>query len=74
MANTNRVQLVRSKPLMKLKEKYLSPKGKKLLALTANLKPKERKAQTKEIWAKYGKNRYVRDPESVVIKVIKHEE
>lgn len=64
MAETNRVQFVRSKPQRLFVEKYLTRKGKKLLSSGVIGK--------KEAWEKYGKNRYKDDPESVIIKSIKH--
>ncbi len=64
MAETNRVQFVRSKPEKLFKEKYLTKKGQKLLSSGTLTK--------KQAWEKYGKNRYVTNPESVIIKSINH--
>ena len=49
-------QVVMSAPSKLFVERYLSPKGKKLLILN----PKDKKI----IWAKYGKNRYRSNPTS----------
>jgi hypothetical protein len=79
MANTKRVQYVRSTPEFVLEGKYLSPKGMRMMAILAkkvdedeSITPKLRKHLEKEIWAKYGKNRYAINPESVIIKGIIH--
>lgn len=79
MANTKRVQYVRSTPEFVLEVKYLSPKGIRMMNildekcfLDASITPKLRKHLEKEIWAKYGKNRYAVNPESVIIKGIIH--
>jgi len=79
MANTKRVQYVRSQPEFVLKDKYLSPKGMRMMAVLSkkitedtSITPKLRKHIEKEIWAKYGKNRYTVNPESVIIKGIIH--
>jgi hypothetical protein len=55
-------QLVYSEPQYIQKEKYLTPKGKKLLT----------KVNKKEIWEKYGKIRYKLNSNAKVIKVIYH--
>ena len=79
MANTKRVQYVRSTPEFVLEGKYLTPKGMKMMAILAqksiedaSITPKLRKHLEKEIWAKYGKNRYSVNPESIIIKGIVH--
>lgn len=79
MENTKRVQYVRSQPEKVFMEKYLTPKGLSMMAILdekchfdASITPKLRKHLEKEIWAKYGKNRYVINPESVIIKGIFH--
>jgi len=79
MANTKRVQYVRSQPEFVLEGKYLSPKGIRMMAILAkkmtedaSITPKLHKHLEKEIWAKYGKNRYAVNPESVIIKGITH--
>ena len=79
MENTNRVQYVRSQPEKVFVEKYLSPKGMRMMAILAektsndaSITPKLQKHLEKEIWAKYGKNRYAINPASVVIKGIFH--
>lgn len=79
MENTKRVQYVRSQPEKVFVEKYLSPKGMRMMTILAekasndtSITPKLRKHLEKEIWAKYGKNRYAINPESVVIKGIFH--
>lgn len=61
-----RKQIVYSKPRKILVEKYLSPKGEKLMRLATTKKEKD------EIWNKYGKNRYRNNPESKPIKIIVH--
>ena len=58
----NRKQIVLSEPGKIFKEKYLSPKGKKLLT----------KKNAKEIWKKYGKKRYISNTNAVFVKIIKH--
>jgi hypothetical protein len=72
MERSNRVQFVRSKPEFTLIEKYLTPKGKALLATAKDLAPKARKVFTADIWKRYGKNRYKKNPESVIVKSITH--
>jgi hypothetical protein len=64
-------QVVMSAPSKIFVERYLSPKGKKLLAIN----PKNKK----NIWDKYGKNRYKKNPDSIPcrnkiggLKIIKH--
>ena len=59
-------QYVMSAPSKIFVEKYLTAKGKFLL-LSAKTK-----AEKAEIWAKYGKNRYRRNPDARPIKVIEH--
>lgn len=58
------VQIVRSEPEWIFKEKYLSPKGQRLWD--------EGKCSKAQAYAKYGKIRYVRNPNSVPIKTIHH--
>lgn len=79
MENTKRVQYVRSTPEFVLVGKYLTPKGLKIMAILAqkmiddvSITPKLRKHLEKEIWAKYGKNRYTVNPDSIVVKGIFH--
>ena len=64
-------QVVMSAPSKILVERYLSPKGEKLLILN----PKDKKI----IWAKYGKNRYRSNPDAIPcrnkiggLKIIQH--
>ena len=61
-----RKQVVYSEPQRILKEKYLSPKGKRLFA---DAKTKEEKDF---IWKLYGKNRYILNPNAKPIKTITH--
>jgi hypothetical protein len=77
MADTKRVQYVRSQPEKVLVESYLTPKGRKLLAqLTAktdeSITPGIRKKMEKKIAEKYTKNRYQINAKSVIIKGIIH--
>ena len=79
MENTKRVQYVHSTPEKVFVEKYLSPKGIRMMWILLkkvnedpSITPKLRKHLEKEIWAKYGKNRYSINPESVIIKGIIH--
>lgn len=79
MANSNRVQLVRSKPERVLAGSYLTPKGNKMMAILArrasedaSITPKLYKHMEAEIRSKYTKNRYAIDPESKIIKGITH--
>jgi len=62
-----RKQVVFSKPRKIFKEKYLSPKGKRLI-LSATTKEGK-----KIIWKMYGKNRYKINPDARPIKEIIHE-
>ncbi len=59
-------QVVYSEPRKILKEKYLSPKGKRLFA---NAKTKDEK---EFVWNRYGKNRYIKNKNAKPIKTIKH--
>ena len=59
-----RKQVVYSEPQRILKEKYLSHKGERLL---------REGLITKELaWTKYGKNRYIDNPNAKPVKVITH--
>lgn len=65
LGNGLRKQIIYSKPLYIVKKaKYLSPKGKKLL--DAKLITED------EAWQKYGKIRYMCNPDAEPIKVIYH--
>lgn len=57
-------QTVYSEPRRVFKEKYLTPKGKRLLA--------NKEISKKEAWEKYGKKRYTINPNAKPIKVIVH--
>lgn len=57
-------QVVMSEKSRTLVEKYLSPKGKRLLA--------EKAISKKEAWARYGKNRYRVNEKAKPVKVIAH--
>ena len=57
-------QIVMSEPSKIFKEKYLTKKGKRLLMNKILTK--------KEVWAKYGKNRYVKNPDAFPVKEIIH--
>lgn len=61
-----RIQVIYSEPRKVLKEKYLTPKGKRLLSSAKT------KAQKEVIWAKYGKNRYTINPNAKPIGQINH--
>ena len=61
------IQQVLSEPRKQFKEKYLTKSG--IIAMRTAISKKERK----EIWAKYGKNRYVTNPNSKQIKEIIHD-
>ena len=64
-----RKQVVYSEPQRILKERYLSPKGEILL----NSGLIQRGMITKEqIWEKYGKNRYIDNPNAKPVKTITH--
>ncbi len=59
-----KVQVVYSKSRKKFVERYLTPKGSILLATKQITK--------KDAWERYGKNRYVIDPEAVPVGIIYH--
>jgi hypothetical protein len=61
-----RKQRVLSAPGRIFVERYLSPKGKRLL-WDANTKKEK-----KDVWAKYGKNRYRINPDAKPVKIITH--
>lgn len=61
-----KTQVIYSAPRRIFKEKYLTPKGLKLLA--ASKDPRERKI----IRSKYTKNRYTINPDAQPIKLIRH--
>ena len=65
--NGRRVQQIFSEKLFILKEKYLTPKGKVLLALAGR-----KKADKEAVWAKYGKNRYILNSNAKQLHVIVH--
>lgn len=60
-------QVVMSAPSKLFVERYLSPKGKKLLNGRTKLihQNKAEKAEINAIWAKYGKNRYRINPDAI---------
>ena len=62
--NGRRNQVVYSEPQKLFVEKYLSPKGKRLLM--------NKEITKTEAWLKYGKNRYRINPNARPVKVIKH--
>ena len=67
LGNGRRIQEVLNAPRY-LKEKYLSPKGKRLL-----LEAHGDKEQIALIWSKYGKNRLIPNPACThVVKIITH--
>lgn len=61
---TGTPQVVNSAPSKLLKEKYLTPKGKLRLA--------NKEISKDDAWLMYGKNRYIKNPDSKPIKVIVH--
>ena len=62
--NGRKVQVVYSKPQKKFVERCLTPKGSMLLATKQITK--------KDAWERYGKNRYVIDPEAIPVGLIYH--
>ncbi len=61
----SRKQMVWSQPrYIRKGERYMTKKGKSLLASGL--------ISEKEAWLKYGKNRYVLNPNAVLIKIIRH--
>lgn len=64
--SAKRVQIIYSEPVKLFKEKYLTPKGEKLM-LTAKTK-----AEKQKIWDKYGKNKYINNPNAKPIGQITH--
>ncbi len=84
MAKSNRprrsnqkTQIIYSEPLREFKERYLTPKGKRVLAAGViadrNSETGFRKITEKEVWEKYGKNRYTENPNAKPKKVVIHE-
>ena len=63
------VQVIYSEPQRILKERYLSPKGK--ILLNSGL-IQEGVITEKQIWEKYGKNRYTNNPNAKPVKTITH--
>lgn len=61
-----RKQTVYSEPKRILKGNYLTKKGLRLIANAKN------KAEKSEIWKKYGKNRYVNNPNAVSLHTAYH--
>lgn len=57
-------QIIYSEPRRILVERYLSPKGTRLL--------KTKEITKKEVWEKYGKNRYALNVNAKPVKVIAH--
>lgn len=72
----NQIQIIYSEPQWILKERYLSPKGKKLLdklqTMYESLKDNGYIQSSIQIWNKYGKNRYQLNPNAKLIKIIVH--
>lgn len=64
--STEKIQIVYSEKRKIFKEKYLTKKG-KVLMLTAKTKQEK-----EEVWKKYGKNKYINNPNSVPIGQIIH--
>jgi hypothetical protein len=61
-----RKQIVLSAPRKIFVERYLTPKGKRMMTLASSRKEKD------AVWAKYGKNRYRINSDAIPVKVIKH--
>lgn len=61
------IQVLYSEAPKIFKEKYLSPKGKRLISQHGLTKK-----QKEEIWKKYGKNRYIPNPNAKPIGFIIH--
>lgn len=59
-----RQQTIYSEPKRIFVEKYLTPKGKKLLA--------NKEISKEDAWEKYGKNRYKDNPNAVPIGTVTH--
>ena len=62
--NNGRTQVIYSAKRKIFKEKYLTPKGVRLL--------NRGRFSKEEIWKLYGKNRYTINPEAKPVKQIKH--
>jgi hypothetical protein len=62
-------QTVYTEPRRILKEKYLTAKGKRVLAGEL---VNGKKLTKDEVWAKYGKNRYTINPNAKLLKTIIH--
>lgn len=62
--HVQRTQVVYSEPQKLFKEEYLTPKGQALLR--SNVISKD------EAWSKYGKKRYVNNPNAIAIRIVTH--
>ncbi len=62
----SRVQVVYSGPKRIFKERYLTKKGKELMFSAVSKKDKD------AIWAKYGKNKYIDNPDAKPVFQLTH--